>query len=159
MKIEFLADRPEFIPQLADWHHEEWSYFRPTFTLADRIEELKASCGRHEVPVTFVALEGARLLGSAMLVPHDMDYNPHWTPWLASVFTAPEARRQGIATRLCEHVMHFASALGLPRIYLYTPSAESFYARLGWSVLERINYKGVDVTIMSCDPVTQPGRF
>lgn len=152
MKIDFLADRPEFIAQLADWHHAEWSHFRPSFTLAERIEELKASCGRHEVPATFVASEDGRVLGSAMLVPHDMDYNPHWRPWLASVFTAPEARGRGIATRLCQHVMHFAAKLGLARIYLYTPGAEGFYARLGWQVLERICYRGVEVTIMAYEP-------
>lgn len=152
MNIDFLADRPEFIPQLARWHHGEWSHFRPAFTLEERIAELKESCGRHEIPATFVASDGPRLLGSAMLVPHDMDHNPHWTPWLASVFTAPEARGQGIATALCQRVMHFASKLGLARIYLYTPSAERLYARLGWSVLERLNYRGVDVTIMAHDP-------
>ena len=44
-----------------------------------------------------------------------------------------------------------ARNLRIPRLYLYTPSAEKFYARLGWSVLERTDYAGKAAIVMAFD--------
>jgi GNAT superfamily N-acetyltransferase len=153
VQIELLADHPEFIPTLAEWHHREWAYLRPGDTIAARISRLRAACGRQDPPIVFVSLAGRELLGSAMLVPHDMDTRLELSPWLAGVFTAPEFRRRGIATELSRHVVRHAAELGFSRIYLYTPSAETFYARLGWQLVERTRYRGANVTMMSHDEV------
>jgi len=154
VQIEFLADRPEFIPLLAEWHHHEWAYLRPGFSLADRIAMLHERSGRHELPITFVASSGAELLGSAMLVAHDMETRPQYSPWLAGVFISPAHRRRGIGRALSEHVVRVAAGLGFATLYLYTPSAQDFYSRLGWSILERAHYRDTDVTVMSHTQVT-----
>ena len=91
------------------------------------------------------------LLGSAMLIAHDMDTRMEWSPWLAGVFVAPDYRRQGIGIELVRRVVQDASALGVRRLYLYTPGVERFYSRHGWSVVERTNYRGADVVVMSYD--------
>ena len=44
------------------------------------------------------------LLGSAMLIAHDMDTRPQWTPWLAGMVVAPEFRGRGIGAALVERV-------------------------------------------------------
>jgi hypothetical protein len=44
--------------------------------------------------------------------------------------------------------MSEAKALGVPRLHLYTPSAENFYARLGWTVLDRTTYRDTGVVVM-----------
>lgn len=149
MQIELLVDCPEFIPLLSEWHHAEWSYLRPGFTLEDRIARFETFHNRREPPVVFIACNGHQLLGSAMLVTSDMDTRPELSPWLAGVFTAPEHRGQGIASVLCRHVVHHATELGFTRLYLYTPSAANFYARLGWKIMEQTRYRNTDVTIMS----------
>lgn len=43
-----------------------------------------------------------------------------------------------------------AAELGVERIYLFTPDQMLFYARLGWSALEVVEYRGETVTIMEC---------
>jgi predicted N-acetyltransferase YhbS len=149
VQIELLADRPEFIPQLAEWHHYAFGYLRPDFSVADRVAMLKERCGRREPPITFVASAGDELLGSAMLVARDMDTHPHFFPWLAGVFVSPAHRRRGVGRALSEHVTREARLLGFSTLYLYTPSAEGFYARFDWSAVERAHYRGTDVTIMS----------
>ena len=154
MQIELLADRPEFIPQLAEWHHHEFGYLRPGFSIVDRIAMLHERAGRCELPITFVASSGDELLGSAMLIAHDMDTHPQHSPWLAGVFVSPAHRRRGIGRALSEHVAREAARLGFTTLYLYTPSAHDFYARFGWSILERAHYRGTDVTIMSRTQVT-----
>jgi N-acetylglutamate synthase-like GNAT family acetyltransferase len=95
------------------------------------------------------------LLGSAMLITHDMDTRMEWSPWLAGVFVAPDYHRKGIGIQLVRRIVQDASALGVRRLYLYTPSVEQFNSRHGWSVVERTNYRGADVVVMSYDCAAQ----
>ena len=148
MQIELLADHLEFIPLLAEWHYREWSYLRPGESIEGRIERLRESCGRRDMPITYIACSETNLLGSAMLLPHDMDTRMQYSPWLAGVFVDPNERGRGIGRALTLHVMREAGARGFPKLYLYTPSAEDFYTKLGWTVLERTRYCGIDVTVM-----------
>jgi N-acetylglutamate synthase-like GNAT family acetyltransferase len=84
-----------------------------------------------------------------MLVAHDMDTRMELSPWLAGVFVAPNHRRHGLGTALVRRAVDDAKALGVRRLYLYTPSTELFYSRLGWSLVERTSYRGTDVVVMS----------
>lgn len=149
MEIGLLADRPEFIPKLAEWHFREWAYLRPGDSVVNRIRLLRERSGRAELPITFVASWGAELLGSAMLMHHEMETHPQFTPWLAGMFVAPAQRRRGIGRALAEHVVGAAAARGYSTVYLYTPSAQTFFSHLGWIMVDRRNYKGADVTVMS----------
>jgi predicted N-acetyltransferase YhbS len=96
-----------------------------------------------------VACADNTLLGSAMLVAHDMNTRPQWSPWLAGVVVAPEHRRRGIGAALVERVITEARALGFLTLYLYTFSTAQYYTRLGWRFIERTTYLGADVTVMS----------
>jgi predicted N-acetyltransferase YhbS len=154
VEIQFLADRPEFIPQLAEWHFREWAYLRPDDSVANRVRLLRERSGRTELPITFIASSGAELLGSAMLIHREMDTHPQFTPWLAGVFVALAHRGRGIGSALAEHVVREAAARGYPTIYLFTPSAQDFFSRLGWRIVEHAPYRDTDVTIMSHIQVT-----
>jgi GNAT superfamily N-acetyltransferase len=151
MQIDYLADHPEFIHALACWHHAEWSYLRPGDTVEARTNRLRAACGRGEIPTVFVAFSHGTLIGSAMLIAHDMDTRMDLTPWLAGVFVSPDYRRRGIGSALVGRVIECAAALGVKRLYLYTPGAEQMYSRLGWSALDRARYRGADFVVMSYD--------
>ena len=151
MQIGYLADHQEFIPTLARWHHEEWAYLRPGDSFETRVKRLRAACGHREIPTVVIAFADSMLLGSAMLIVHDMDTRMEWSPWLAGIFVAPDYRRQGIGIELVRRVVQDAGALGVRRLYLYTPGVEQFYSRHGWSVVERTNYRGADVVVMSYD--------
>ena len=129
MNIELLADRSELIPQLAQLHFQEWGPLRPGETLERRMLRLRGTCGRAGIPMAVVATDGPTLCGSAILIGADMDTRPELSPWLAGVFVVPEFRRRGIGTSLVEHITNRAGALGVPTLYLYTPSAETLYSR------------------------------
>jgi GNAT superfamily N-acetyltransferase len=150
--IEYLADRREFIPTVARWHHAEWGHLRPRETVEDRIGRVERDCGHCEVPTTFVALAGAQVLGSASLVENDMETRKELSPWLSGVFVAPEHRRRGVGAALVERVVREAQALGIRRLYLYTPGSGTLYLRLGWSIRERTFYRELwrdqEITIM-----------
>ncbi len=150
VRIEYLADHPEMIPTLASWHYEQWGYLNPGCTVERYVASLESQVGCKQVPSGFVALsENNAPLGSASLVTFDMDTKMELSPWLASVFVAPEYREKGIGSALVRRVMEEARDIGIEVLYLFTPDRESFYARLGWTVLERTVYRGESVVIMS----------
>ena len=149
MKIELLADHPEFIPELAELHFAEWSHLNPGEGLAGKKEYLRQNSGRNGVPVFFIAVDGAELIGSASLIAQDMDDRPDLTPWLADVFVKPGHRGHGVATALIRRIEAEAESAGIVKLYLYTPDAAGMYRRLGWTTVEACKYKGVDVVIMA----------
>ena len=151
MEIDYLANHEAFLPLLARWHHEEWGYLHPGDSLEARADRLRGECGRGGIPTTVIAFSGETLLGSAMLIDHDMDTRMDLSPWLASVFVSPGHRRKGIGHRARE-VDHDggrnprrSAALSLH------PKSESFYTRLGWRVVERTTYVNTGVVVMAVD--------
>lgn len=153
MTIEYLADHPEFLSILAEWQHAEWGYFRPGDTLEARTNRLQAEGGeRGGIPLTVVAHENGKVLGSASLIPHDMDTRLELTPWLAGVFVGTDHRRKGIGAQLVRRIMAEAANLKVPVLYLYTVHSENFYASLGWSLQEHTVYREQNVAIMTFCP-------
>ncbi len=149
MHIDYLINHELLIPELARMHFAEWSYLRPEETLEGRTARLRSCCGHHSIPTVVVALSGSTLCGSAMLVQHDMVTRPDLTPWLAGVYVAPAYRNRGCGSELVGRIEEEAASVGVASLYLYTTSAESFYARRGWTVLERCEYLGESVSIMA----------
>lgn len=156
MQIAYLHEHVDYIPELARLHCAEWGYLKPGESLAGRTARLRACGGRDTIPCAVIALERAELLGSALLVAHDMKSRPHLAPWLAGVYVKPKHRRRGIAGQLVARIEAEARSLRTPRLYLYTEIAESLYARLGWSVMERCEYRSARVVVMSKALASQP---
>lgn len=152
MEIVSLKRHREFIPTLAKWHYDEWSYLHAVDSVERRISELEDEFGTDDIPKTFVAVEGEALLGSASLIPHDMDTRMDLTPWLASVYVSAEHRNKGVGSALVRRVMEEAGLRGYRTLYLYTPGREAFYERLGWSLLEWTDFHGHHVPIMTFNP-------
>ena len=149
IRIEYLADHPECIPTLAEWHFHQWSYLSPGDSVERRTAMLRSHSGRRQIPTTFVALFDALPIGCASLIEHDMDTRLHLSPWMASVYVDPDHRRHGTGSALVQRVVDEAQALAVTTLYLYTPDKEGFYSRLGWQVVERTLYRGYQQVVMS----------
>ncbi|MGR8931111.1 MAG: GNAT family N-acetyltransferase [Gammaproteobacteria bacterium] len=147
MQIINLNKQPQHIAQLALWHHQEWAALNPGRTLKQRIEYMQSYLDKNLIPSTFV-IKHQTLMGSAAIVANDMETRPELTPWLASVFVAPQFRNRGVGSAVVQHVMQQAQAAGIPKLYLFTPDRMSFYARLGWHIVSEEEYRGHRVTIM-----------
>ncbi len=151
MLLQHLVDRPECIPSIAQWYHDEWSYAHPGSTVEWRIAELKQRVTRNELPLTLVGIDGDDILGTYSLDLEDMDTHHHLSPWLASVFVNPNFRRRGIGTLLVQDAMERAKVLGIRRLYLFTPDQAHWYAKMGWGVLEETFFCAKKVTVMVLD--------
>lgn len=147
MEIINLTDAPAYLQTLASWHHEEWRDLNPGQTLDQRMQKMQCHMEGRFIPSTYLAVDGL-LLGSAAIVESDMDNRKDLSPWLASVYVDKQYRRQGIGSRLVKHIVDKARHQGIKNLYLFTPDQECFYQQLGWQVLEKTHYHGVEVTIM-----------
>ena len=99
------------------------------------------------IPSTFIATDN-QLLGSAAIVKNDMETKPQLSPWLASVYVAPQYRNKGIGAKLVQHSMTMAQSNNIDKLYLLTPGQKSFYEKLGWHIVSEEMYHGYRVTVM-----------
>ncbi len=148
MEIIPLADKKEFIMELAELHHTEWKHLSPSLTLEARAQAIADAAGREGIPSIFIATSGCQVIGSAALVQNDMDTKPDLSPWLAAVYVKERFRHQGIATELIARCEDEAARVNVDTWYLYTEFSAKLYEKLGWNHMERCEYKGVTVNVM-----------
>lgn len=148
MKIAYLADHPEFIPTLAAWFHAQWGHLSPGSTVEMVAEGLESHLHHNELPLALVAVSDAGVVGSASLRVHDMRTRKDLSPWLASVYVPAEHRTRGIGARLVTAIEEKAKAMGFATLYLWTEEQEQFYAKLGWAVIDRVEYLGEQAVVM-----------
>ena len=135
VRISYLIDQPEYIPQLAQWLFEQWDAILGEGTPEARIRKLEAHLNRDQLPVAWVAHANGQLLGTASLRVHDLEGREDLTPWLGGVFVASQFRRRGIGAALCATVENAARSRGIQTLYLFTLDKQAWYSRLGWAVL------------------------
>ena len=149
MNILPLADIPSAVSKLAKWHFNEWQFLYPEDSVESFATDFRASICEQVVPSTFVAIDDrGEVTGSISLIEEDMGDFRDYTPWLASLYVAQDKRSLGIGKGLIQHLVSYAKQNGLPRLYLYTPDARSYYEGLGWQHLERTEYHGEQVDIL-----------
>ena len=133
----------------ARWRANAFSVLQASFEQELRSMELFASDqGRG---VALVAKADGEPIGTCLLAESEIEPNHDVSPWLAGLFVVPERRRKGAGAILVRAIEDQARQRGLSRLYLYTTDAIGFYARLGWSVLDRTNWRGLDTALMVRD--------
>ena len=135
VRISYLIEHPEYIPQLAQWLFEQWGSVLGEETPEVRIKKLQAHMNRDKLPIAWVADANGQLLGTAALRVHDLEGREDLTPWLGGVFVGSDFRRRGIGAALCATVEDAARSRGIQTLYLFTLNKQTWFSRLGWTVL------------------------
>ena len=153
VRIEYLAVHPELADELARWSWAEWRVFYETSGRGfdDALNSYRERAQIDALPLALVAFAGGKLVGTVSLKVQDLKTRPEITPWLASLFVIPEWRGRGVASLLIQRVLAEARRLNLPRLFLWTSSAEALYLKLGWRLVERTEYCGKRIVIMRSD--------
>jgi len=151
--IDYLANRPELVDELARLSWKEWQevYERREQTLKHCLKNYRERMNTDRLPVTLVALQASELVGMVSLKFHDMDTRPDLDPWLGGLLVLPEWRNRGVGTMLMHRATEEARRLNVPHLYLWTHTAEGLYHKLGWQVVERTNYFGKEAVVMKMD--------
>lgn len=151
MHIASIADYPELVETIAQWHWAEWGYLDSDGSADGWAANLREWTTRDRIPTIYIAIDGADLLGSVSLIEHDMRTHQELTPWVSGVYVKSAARGQGVASALVRHVVGQAARMRFARLYLYTDTARGLYEKIGWQAIGKDHYEGHDVTIMAID--------
>jgi GNAT superfamily N-acetyltransferase len=150
IQIDYLINHQRFLPVLTDLMYHHWQPLlealgksRPDFELS-----MQERCHTDSLPLALVAFERDHVFGTIALKPQDLDIRPQLTPWLGGLFVLPEYRGCGVASLLIPCMVKEAARLHLSDLYLWTPSAESLYARHGWVLMEKTPYHTYEISIM-----------
>jgi N-acetylglutamate synthase-like GNAT family acetyltransferase len=135
VRISYLIEHPEYIPQLAQWLFEQWNSILDEKTPETRIKKLKAHMNRDRLPIAWVAHANGQLLGTAALRVHELEGREDLTPWLGGVIVGSHFRRRGIGAALCAHVEDEARSREIQTLYLFTLDKQAWFSRMGWTIL------------------------
>ncbi|WP_299494014.1 GNAT family N-acetyltransferase [uncultured Shewanella sp.] len=157
MECHLLADKPEYISQIAKWYNDEWGYISES--IGESIDtgrsaevlalKLADYLNRDTLPLIVLIIENDNLLGAAQLRFHEMDIYPDKEHWVGGVYIDKPYRGQGIATILINQIIKLAKRHGVSHLYLQTEDhSGGLYKQLGWKAIEQVNYHNVDVLVM-----------
>lgn len=149
MEIELLADHQHFIPEVAKVLFHEFGYLIPQRTLKDFEERTLNHCNKKSLPITFIALENGKLIGTFSLRAYDMETHKHFSPWIGSVVVHPSRRREGIGSALVQKAKAICKEQGHKTLFLFTPNKQAWYRKLGWEVVEETTFYYHSATIMN----------
>jgi hypothetical protein len=105
-----------------------------------------------------VLFDGDQAVGTSGLMRSGLETRPDLMPWLGGLYVEPAFR--GHATALVRQVEDAARTVPVSTLWLYTPSADGLYLRLGWQHVGVEQEDGRDVVLMRRDLFQDrlPGR-
>ncbi|MCU6678798.1 GNAT family N-acetyltransferase [Leclercia tamurae] len=128
MKIQPLYAAPQHAEQVIDWL---WQAFGDGLARDFFASVVTYSQTPDALPLTFIATEGDRLLGTVGLWRCDLITRQDLYPWLAALYVDEAARGQGLAGKLQQHVQRYAAENGHRELHLWS-ACRDFYERYGW---------------------------
>jgi len=126
-----LYQYPQYAGQVTDWLWQAFGPDQPRGFFADIVDHSQTPGA---LPLTFIALQGETLLGTAGLWRCDLISRQDLTPWLAALYIDEPARGKGLGGILQEHVVGAARQAGFDALYLYS-ACRDYYERFGWGYI------------------------
>ncbi|WPU23827.1 GNAT family N-acetyltransferase [Cedecea neteri] len=128
MKIVPLYQAPQHAEQVTEWL---WQAFGSKESRDFFASIVAASQREGEMPLTFIALEGEKIVGTVGLWRCDLISRQDLWPWLAALYIDESQRGKGLGELLQRHVAEYARGLGFGSLYLYS-ACKAYYERFGW---------------------------
>ncbi|HEV2564979.1 MAG TPA: GNAT family N-acetyltransferase [Microvirga sp.] len=151
--VSDLREHPGFAKVVANRIWRAWWQGKgyPLHYIEGRVAE---SLDGTAVPFAAVAHERGEFLGTASVIPSDLEERPEYTPWVAAVWVDPEHRHRGVASALVRKAAQGAFESGADLVYLCAlPEKRAFYERLGWQRREEnVGEGGLTVLRLSRNP-------
>ena len=148
MKIVPLYEAPRFAGTVTDWLWQAFGDSLPRDFFASIIAHSQRPGA---LPLTFIALDGEKLLGTVGLWRCDLISRQDLWPWLAALYVDEAARGQGLAGLLQKQVIEYAREQGYAQLHLYS-ACRDFYERYGWHYIgDGLDYPDTTVHLYRYD--------
>jgi predicted N-acetyltransferase YhbS len=148
IELDYLANHRCAIPLIAQWMFEQWPQYLAGKSLPDVAAGIEERASFDRLPLALVAIDSGTTVGTVCLKTHDLDDRIDLSPWLGGLYVAASHRCMGIGEMLINALLKEANRLGHRHLYLWTPSSEGYYAKRGWILMQRRQYKATAISIM-----------
>lgn len=159
--IEFveLATQPNWLSAVVQWQHQEWCRTRPDAmpapslteqaeALEKRAQLLNTHLCRDTIPLTLLAIEEDRPLGSVSLVYLSPKDEQNQCAWVSNLFVVAVKRRLGIASQLLSEIENKSRKLRLKELKLATSDALEYYLKRHWQLKDQKKMDGEQLYIL-----------
>lgn len=144
LRIVPLNAVPELRDTLADWL---WRAFGTENSRDFFASILDSSLSGADLPLTFVALDGDRPVGTVGLWRCDLISRQDLFPWLAALYVDEHYRGHGVSGQLQQTVIDCCRQRGDRHLYLYSACAD-YYERFGWAYIgDALDYPAIAVRL------------
>lgn len=144
IEIDLLADHARHKERVADWLWRAFGHGADRGFYAALVD---SSLRRHGLPITFIALDDGRPVGTVGLWRCDLLSRQDLTPWLAALYVDEAYRGRGLGRQLQDVVKRFSRRAGFASLYLYA-TFTGYYERHGWDCIgEGIEHPDLPVHI------------
>ncbi|CAH5434434.1 hypothetical protein AI2839V1_3752, partial [Enterobacter cloacae] len=126
-----LYHAPQYAQQVTDWIWQAFGEGLPREFFHSIVEHSQTPGA---LPLTFIALEDERLVGTVGLWRCDLITRQDLFPWLAALYVDDAARGKGLAGQLQQHVISCAAQAGYETLHLWS-ACRDFYERYGWQYM------------------------
>ena len=124
-----LVDFPHWIPIITGWFFLEW-YPLDGESQVESEHRIGEWLKKNRLHAVLVAVVDGEPVGTVALQDKTLPLGD--SPWITGLHVVPGFRNRGIGTRLLRTAENKARAIGLSKVYLYTPRAARLYGTLGW---------------------------
>ncbi|WP_166377424.1 GNAT family N-acetyltransferase [Pseudoalteromonas sp. Z9A4] len=150
MEIVYLADHEDQIPKVAEWYFDEWGHLLENPLDNIFVSRLQSCLNKTKFPLVILAIDGEELLGAAQIKLNQMSIYPNKEHWLAGIYVEPKYRGNNVAASLIKRIQEIAITLRVETLHLQTEDLSGgLYAKLGWKPDECVNFRNIDVMVMS----------
>lgn len=149
IEFHFLANRPQHLPQLAQWYFAEWGELTQAASVHTVEARLQEYLNADKIPVIILAENAGELVGAVQLKFREMTIFPDKEHWLGGVYVAEKYRNNKIAAQLVKRAMALASEMDVKALYLQTIRLDGgLYRKLGWKAVDKVIYRNLEVLVM-----------
>ena len=148
MEITELRNYLEFKDTIIEWMNNEFGN-EDSYHFYENI--VNHSLIENKLPITFVAVEDGKLLGTVGVWRGDLLSRQDLFPWLSALIVNSEYRNAGVGKKLQDYVLQYAKNKGYDEIFLYT-DLKNYYEKNNWEKYDiGYEYTGTEISIYKCN--------
>ena len=134
--IEELRNRPECIPAVVKWLHNEWGHNNENYWTS----WIQHSMQQNDIPKTYILFVNGQLVGTYSLWRCDLQSRQDLFPWFGGMYVCTKYRGksyngQKLGEILQNHAVTELKRLRYQKAYLFTEHSPAYYERNGWEYL------------------------
>lgn len=138
MKIYDIADKPEYLQEVASLTQKEWGSYKNqdefNIKVSKKIDKIKQNFN-NKYYCKLILLDGIKLVGFISLFESDGEERTDLKPWYATMYIKKEYRGNGYSKILNDAILKEAKKRKFKKVYLKS-ELKNYYEKFGAKYIE-----------------------